>query len=121
MALGALLQVLSVDTAVRALPRRIEELLRGTAVPEADTNSATQVLINFAKGLGVSTVDAGVSVYGLRPTSPGGTDKGVGITPFLNGTTDLIFPLSSRRCRWVPTKNSGLCAGLYRRRSYRTR
>ena len=96
MALGALLQVLSVDTAVRPLPRRVEELLSDAAVPEADTDPATQVFINVAKGLGVSTVDAGVSLYGMRSTTPGGTDAGLGITPFLNGTPDLTFPISSR-------------------------
>jgi hypothetical protein len=96
MTLGSLLRVFSVDIAVRPLPRRAEELITGAAAPQADADPTTQVFNNFAKGLAASAIDVGVSLYGLRPTTPGGIDGGLGVTPFLNGTTDLTFPLSSR-------------------------
>jgi hypothetical protein len=93
--LSALLEVMSEPVRVRQLPRRVEEQLTGQSVPEADTAPAKQLIASILRGGEASGVDVGVSFYPLRPTTPGGLDAGIGVSPFVYGTTDLSFPLTS--------------------------
>ena len=93
--LSALLEVMSEPVRVRQLPRRVEEQLTGQSVPEADTAPAKQLIASIFRGGEASGVDVGVSFYPLRPTTPGGLDAGIGVSPFVYGTTDLSFPLTS--------------------------
>ncbi|MFM0330095.1 DUF6603 domain-containing protein [Paraburkholderia strydomiana] len=96
IAIGAILQGLTATAKVRALPRRAESALTGSDVAQADVSPMTQVLLSITRGLGFDPVDAGISIMGLRPSSPGGADAGLSIAPHLHGTTDLQFPLSSQ-------------------------
>jgi hypothetical protein len=91
-----LLDHLAVDTRLRPLPRRVEEQIAGHPVPDADDEPGTQLFLSFAKGLGFDTLDVGVTVYPLRPTTAGGTDGGLGISPYAIGTTETRFPISDR-------------------------
>lgn len=92
-ALGLVITGLGSDLQVRALPRRAEAALVGHDVPEADTNPMMQVLLSIIKTLGINL---GVSLIGLRPTTDGGTDAGLAFAPFLQGTADLSFPITSQ-------------------------
>ena len=91
---GVVLEFLAAESQVRALPRRAEEELSGRPIPEADTDPATQLFVSLAKGPG--QLDVGVTLYGLRPSIPGGTDGGLGVSPYAAGTTDTRFPLAER-------------------------
>lgn len=93
---AVVLEFLAADTGMRRLPRRAEEQLSGRPVPEADTEPASQLFVSLAKGSGFDPLDVGVTLYGLRPSAPGGTDGGLGVSPYAVGTADAAFPLSER-------------------------
>ncbi len=92
--LSALVEVLGIPVRRRALPRRVEEQLRGSPVPEADTDPVSQLIASLVRGHEASGLDVGVSLYPLRATTAGGADGGLGVSPFVHGTTDLHFPLT---------------------------
>ncbi|HEV2452454.1 MAG TPA: DUF6603 domain-containing protein, partial [Streptosporangiaceae bacterium] len=92
-ALGSIAGGLTSAISTRPLPRRAEAALVGQDVPEADTDPMMQVLLSLVKGSGV---DVGVSLIGLRPSTPGGTDIGIAFTPYVLGTADVSFPLSDQ-------------------------
>jgi hypothetical protein len=91
--LGLVIAGLTSDLQARALPRRAEAALAGHDVPEADTDPMMQVMLSIIKTLGI---DAGVSLIGLRPSTPGGTDAGIAFAPYLRGTAELSFPISDQ-------------------------
>src|SRR6266545_1016267 len=93
---GLFREVYGVASRTRPLPRRAEEQLVGRAMPEADAHPALQLLVSLVKGLGFDPLDVGISFYGLRPTTPGGADGGIGVSPYAHGTADARFPLSDR-------------------------
>ncbi len=93
--LNALVEMLGEPSRVRQLPRRVEEQLSGTPMPEADTAPATQVIGNFITGDQSGGIEAGISLFPLRPTAPNGMDGGIAVCPFVYGTADLSFPLSA--------------------------
>lgn len=94
--LSALMEALGEPARLRQLPRRVEEQLAGRLVPEADTAPATQLLASFVRGGAASGLDAGLSLFPLRPTSAGGSDAGLAVCPFVFGTQDVSFPLSDQ-------------------------
>ena len=92
--LNAIVEVLGQPTRVRKLPRRVEEQLSGKPAPEADTSPVTQVIGTLVGGMGPGLVEAGISMFPLRPTTPNGADGGIAVSPFVYGSADLNFPLS---------------------------
>jgi hypothetical protein len=92
--LNAIVEVLGEPSRVRTLPRRVEEQLSGKPVPEADTNPVTQVIGNFITGDQFGGVEAGISLFPLRPTTVGGLDAGIALCPFVYGSADISFPLT---------------------------
>ena len=94
------IQSLGGVVALRQLPRKVEEVLVGRQVPEAAAEPMPQALISIIKGLGWDPLDIGVSVYGIRPSAAGATDGGIGLSPFVTGTAELLFPLSDDG-RWM--------------------
>jgi hypothetical protein len=91
--LGAIVGFIGLPVRLRVLPRRVEEQLAGVPVPEADDDPATQLIVSIVRGDEASGFDVGVSLYPLRPTTPGGDDGGLGVSPFVHGAADLRFPL----------------------------
>jgi len=94
--IGSILNGLCAATSVRALPRRAEFALTGQDAPLADVTPMTQLMLSINRGLGENALDAGITVVALRPSAPGGSDAGFSIAPYLFGTTDLQFPLTSQ-------------------------
>src|SRR5262245_1979133 len=92
--IGRVVEFIAADVKARALQRLAEELFAGRAVPEADTDPAAQYFVSLDKGVGVESFDVGVSLFPMRASAPGGTDGGIGIAPYLFGTTDTTFELS---------------------------
>jgi hypothetical protein len=94
--LSALVETLGEPVRVRDLPRRVEEQLVGRSVPEADTDPAPQLIASLVRGDEASGLDAGISLFPMRPSSPGATDGGLAMHPFVYGTADLKFPLTNQ-------------------------
>lgn len=94
--LGALIALFGVPVRQRVLPRQVEEQLAGVPVPEADDDPATQVIASLLRGPEATGLDVGISLYPLRPTAPGADDGGLGVSPYVHGTSDLRFPLSDQ-------------------------
>jgi hypothetical protein len=92
--IGRLMEHFADNLALRPLPRAVEEQIAGHPLPEADTDPGAQLFVSLAKGLGFDAHDVGVTLYALRPTTPGGTDGGVGVSPYAFGTTATSFALS---------------------------
>ncbi len=80
--------------------RVMEEALEGRAVPEADTNPMPLAGAQLFRSLLPDTALGGLAVFGVRPSSPGGSDGGLGFTPFLVGTTEFSFPLYFSTDSW---------------------
>lgn len=93
---GAIVEVLGEPSRVRTLPRRVEEQLSGKSVPEADTNPLTQAIALFITGDRSGGVEAGISLFPLRPSAPGGLDGGIAVCPFIYGSSDVSFPLTDQ-------------------------
>jgi hypothetical protein len=93
-ALGWVLAGFTTAITVRALPRRAEAALVGHDVPEADSDPMTQLMLSLIRAMDGSGLDVGISVTGLRPSSPGGTDAGIAVAPYVFGGVDQTFPLS---------------------------
>ena len=93
--LGAVLELFGEPARVRQLPRRVEEQLAGTMVPEADTSPATQLLFSIDRSFDVTGGhDVGLALYPLRPSAPGATDAGMAITPYAHGAEQLSFEIA---------------------------
>lgn len=93
---GYMLQMFGLPGVMQKLPRRVEERLFGRLVPEADSLPLPRVLIHLAKGVGWDPLAVGIAVFGVRPTTPGGADGGIGFSPFLQGTSEIAFALTDR-------------------------
>ena len=92
--IGRVVEYIAADAAIRAMPRAAEEQLARRPVPEADLDPAAQLFVSLDKGLGAAAFDAGFTVYPVRPSAPGATDGGIGLSPYVFGTTETTFPLS---------------------------
>ena len=92
--IARVVEYISADAAMRAMPRAAEEQVARRQVPEADLDPAAQLFVSIDKGLGATAFDAGLTLYPLRPTTAGGVDGGIGLSPYVFGTTETSFPLS---------------------------
>ena len=93
--LSSLLEAIGEPVRTRPLPRRVEEQLAGTFIPEADTNPVQQMIASVSRGDASSGLDAGISFFPLRPTATGASDGGLAVNPFVHGFTSLQFPIGS--------------------------
>ena len=91
---GRVLEYVAADAALRAMPRSAEEQLARRPLPEADLDPAAQLFASLDKGLGANGFDAGLTLYPLRPSTAGGVDGGIGLSPYVFGTTETSFQLS---------------------------
>lgn len=89
--LGRVAEYFAADVGARPFPREAEEQITGGPLPG---EPGAQLFVSVAKGLGFDAHDAGITVYPLQPTAPGAADGGIGISPYVDGTTDRTFPLS---------------------------
>ena len=72
---------------INNLARSDEELILGRSVPEADTSPMPRAGVAVFEAIPPDTAKAGVAVFGLRASSPGATDAGLGLMPFLSKTS----------------------------------
>ena len=92
--LGRVVEFIAAEANLRAMPRLAEEQIAGRPVPESEADPAAQLFVSLDKGLGGNGFDAGVTVYPVRPSTAGATDAGIGLSPYVFGTTQTTFPLS---------------------------
>jgi hypothetical protein len=109
--LGRVVDCFAMDVFLDALPRAIEEKIVGHPVPEADTAPGSRVLVSLDQGHGFDGHDVGVTLYSLRATTAGGTDGGIGISPYARGTAETTFPLSDT-LSFVLTASGALESGI---------
>lgn len=109
--LGRALEWIAAEIDVRRLPPDLEERLAGRPVPEAEAAPATQLLVSLDKGLGFDAFDVGLSLFALRASAPGGTDGGIGLSPYASGTAEASFPISDT-VALVPSSVADLQGGL---------
>ena len=93
-ALAGLLAAIGLAPRMRPLARRAESMIAGHDVPEADTKPATQLLLSVLRSMADVPIDVGISVIPLRPSTPGGTDGGLAIAPYVFGGGSESVPLS---------------------------
>src|SRR4030095_13591690 len=74
--IARVVEYIAADAAVRAMPRAAEEQISRRQVPEAELDRAARLFVSLDKGLGTAAFDAGLTLYPLRPTTPGGVDGG---------------------------------------------
>src|SRR5215203_4251867 len=92
--IGRVVEYVAADAALRAMPRSAEEQIARRPIPEAELDPAAQLFLSLDKGLGLDAFDAGLTVYPLRPSTAGGVDGGIGLSPYVFGTSQTTFPLS---------------------------
>jgi hypothetical protein len=91
---GNVIQFAGVHSRTRRMSQRAEERVAGRPVPEATTEPALQLFVSLVKGLGIDLLDVGVSLFPMRPTTASGRDGGLGLAPYIRGTTQTRFPLA---------------------------
>jgi hypothetical protein len=91
--IARVLEYLAAEVSLRELPQSVEKQLTGR-LPEANAEPSAQLFASLDKGLGFGAFDVGMTVYHLRPSAPGATDGGIGLSPYAIGTTDTTFALS---------------------------
>ncbi len=96
IALGTAVSALTASVRARPFPRLAESAIVGHDVPEADTDPMPQLMLSIAKALDLSGLDVGVSIIGLRPSMPGGTDFGIVVAPYVFGSADQSFPITDQ-------------------------
>jgi hypothetical protein len=92
--LGAVLQHLAIGVRHRdlgALP-----LMRLHGGPPPAHPPVPQVFLPLTGTDVAGSSEAGLTVFGLPPTTAGGPDGGLGLAPYARGTTELRVPLSKR-------------------------
>lgn len=112
-AIGALLQLFGLPAQAGLLPRRVEERLLGRAVPEADADPLPRVMVHLLRDVDWGGLEAGLAVYGLRPSAPSGADGGIAFSPFARGATseEVAFQLSEQVSLEIDAK-AAIEAGL---------
>jgi hypothetical protein len=91
--LGACLQHVSTQVERRELPAAPLARLHGG--PPPDHPPQTQLFLTLLAGSGLLTGEAGITLFGLPPTTQGGSDGGLGLGPYAEGGAALRIPLSS--------------------------
>ena len=109
--IARVIEYLAAEVIVQPLPREIEEQIADHPVLEADAAPGTQLVISLDQGLGFDAFDIGVMVFNLRASTAGGTDGGIGISPFAIGTVDTSFALTDS-LSLVPSSIADLQGGL---------
>lgn len=92
--LSEVFQAIGATVQMQPMDRRAEEVLLGQAVPETQTEPAPQLIINLYEELEeIAGLMLGLSVFGVRPSSEGASDSGLGFLPIVRGHADGEIPL----------------------------
>ncbi|HKR86506.1 MAG TPA: hypothetical protein VJS37_20260, partial [Terriglobales bacterium] len=91
--LGSVLEHLSSQVSQRPLPALPLARLHGGTPPTHAPQ--IQLFLPFIGSGPPISAEAGISVFGLPPTTAAGIDGGIGLAPYGKGTAALRFPLSS--------------------------
>lgn len=91
--IGAVLQHIAAEVRHRKLPGIPLARMHGS--PSADHPPQLQLLLPLLGSAGPLSGEAGISVFGLPPTSVGGVDGGLGLAPYAEGAAAIRLPLSS--------------------------
>ncbi|HEX6731664.1 MAG TPA: DUF6603 domain-containing protein [Pyrinomonadaceae bacterium] len=90
---GAVLQHIAAEVRHRKLPGISLARMNGGQLPQSAPQ--LQLLLPLLGSTGPLEGETGISVFGLPPTTAGGTDGGIGLAPYAEGAATLRVPLSS--------------------------
>ncbi|QSA98825.1 DUF6603 domain-containing protein [Methylococcus sp. EFPC2] len=107
--LGGVLQHIAADVRRRELPALPLSRLHGGTPPAHPPQ--LQLLCPILSASTRVNAEAGLSVFGLPPTTPGGSDGGLGFAPYADGGTTVRIPLSSTLSLGI-TADADLGSGL---------
>jgi hypothetical protein len=78
----------------QTLPQQLEEAIVGQPVADAATNPLPQVNFSIVREAGVNAAEVGISLFPLPPTTTGGSDGGLGLSPYVYSATETTFAMS---------------------------
>jgi hypothetical protein len=104
--IGELLASIGASATSTLLARPLEEAIAGHPVPEADANPMPVLGLTLLQGMAPDTYRVGLLLFEARASTAGGPDAGLGITPFVWGTANFIFPLPTASNRWSVVLNA---------------
>src|SRR5262245_9831702 len=91
--IGQALQAIGASVRLQSLHPTTEEILIGQPAP-ATSEPSPQLIVNLYEELGeIGGLMLGLSVFGVRPSSAGGSDGGLGFLPILRGQAHGEVPL----------------------------
>ena len=72
---------------------RVEAALLGSPPPDPSLEPALQMMVTLYERLGeITDLKLGCAVFGVRPSSVGATDGGLGFAPVIQGQIEASFP-----------------------------
>jgi hypothetical protein len=90
---GQVLRALGLPLQVRTMDPRAEAAILGTPPLDPAVTPAAQMIVTIYEKLGeVAGLKLGCSVFGVRPTSAGATDGGIGFVPIVRGEVQGSIP-----------------------------
>ena len=92
--IGQVLRAMGASIRLQPMDPRVEQALVGQMLPDAAAESSPQLNIHLYEELGaIAAQRVGLSVFGVRPSSQGASDGGIGFLPILRGQAAGAIPL----------------------------
>ena len=92
--IGQVLRALGASIRLQTLDPRAEQALIGSALPGVDQDPMPQLIIHLFEERGeIAGQRLGLSVFGVRPSSQGASDAGIGFLPIIQGEATGAIPL----------------------------
>ncbi len=92
--IGQVLLAMGATVRLQPMDRRAEEALLGGPAPSPETEPVPQLIIHLFEELGeIAGLMLGLSVFGVRPSSQGASDGGIGFLPIVRGQAAGAIPL----------------------------
>ena len=89
--LSYLFQTLGLRSRVQQMEQLAEEIWLGSVGPESDPLPQLITFLHEERGA-IAGLRLGLSLFGTRPTTAGGTDAGLGLVPIVQGTAQGSIP-----------------------------
>ena len=91
--IGQVLRAIGASIRLQTLDPRAEQALLGKTSPGADQDPMPQLNMYLFEELGITGQRLGFSAFGVRPSSPGASDAGIGFLPIIHGEATGEIPL----------------------------
>jgi hypothetical protein len=85
---------------LKSMTEALEEAVVQHPVPEAATSPMPLLPVELFRALAPDTARFALALFGLRASSAGATDGGIGLMPFVTGNATASFPLNLSADDW---------------------